>query len=173
MYIAASRLTIFAVTLLLSQTVVAENFPDRFRNFILGEQAEASARITISSLDPVSQQCMDCHNGNKGQNIHLRSSGAPPEVSGFRTLNHPVGMRYEDASRRDRFGYRARTQLDPKILLVNGQMGCASCHELKPGRLHTSKPGNVAMVKQFSCMSSKKLVTGSRPDELCMTCHTK
>ncbi|QNN22653.1 hypothetical protein HED60_10365 [Planctomycetales bacterium ZRK34] len=71
-------------------------------------------------LDEVSRQCMDCHDGSRGTDIGR---------------SHPMGVTYPDttfSNGRTSSASRLvpRSQLDPRIKLVNNTIGCVSCHDV-------------------------------------------
>jgi hypothetical protein len=149
----------------------AADFADQFRTFILGAETPAPRNQPIDTL---AQGCMQCHDGSRASHITLRRSGSPMQIRGSQTLNHPVGMVYDDAVRKDPQGYRARAALQPKIQLVNGQVTCVSCHQLRMGLVTATNTQAIpAAVPTNSCTATKELTTGHGDRALCLACHIK
>jgi hypothetical protein len=143
---------------------------DQFRAFILGTETQTRDQ----PIDTVAQGCLQCHDGSRAAHITARRSGSPLQIRGSQTLNHPVGMVYDDAVRKDPQGYRARAALQPKIQLVNGQVTCVSCHQLRTGLLTATNTQAIpAAVPTNSCTATKELTTGHGDRALCLACHIK
>ncbi len=114
-----------------------------------GRQAQAR-----SLLDPISLQCLGCHDGiiGKVQDVAVgKSKGSWQHIS--IGLSHPIGVSYPPSGRESR-GYRPTATLDPRIRLFNGKLGCASCHDA----YFESKHG---------------LVMSNERSALCLSCHIK
>jgi hypothetical protein len=149
----------------------AADFADQFRTFILGSETPATHNQPI---DASAQGCMQCHDGSRAAHITLRSSGSPMQIRGSQTLNHPVGMVYDEAVRKDPQSYRARAALHPKIQLVNGQVSCVSCHQLRTDLVTAMNfPTSPATMPSNGCTATKELTTGHGDRALCMACHVK
>jgi predicted CXXCH cytochrome family protein len=89
-----------------------------------------------NGLDPISYECLNCHDG----------STAP--LTGN---SHPVGVDYPIYSM---YGsnFVSRGALDRRIILIDGKVGCLSCHNpLNPARDH--------------------LVMSNDRSRLCLACH--
>ncbi len=153
-----------------AELAVAGGFADSFRDFIVG--SEAQARPTPdTALDKVAGECLGCHNGSAATHITTRAAGTVAPVRGFQTLDHPVGMLYEQSVRKDPRSYRPGASLHPNIQLVDGKVACVSCHQLKKAmpdqaieRIASAQP---------QCTASRELTTGPRDKELCLACHVK
>lgn len=107
------------------------------------------------SLDPVSLQCMSCHDGSLSSNGDVKITGehgfalSPTNGQG----SHPIGIKYKRAMR-SQGGLRPPSLLDPAIMLINGKVGCASCHNI-----YSKEP--------------KLLTMSNRGSALCLSCHDK
>ncbi len=145
------------------------DFADQFRAFIVGNETPVT-----QAIDNVAQGCMQCHDGSSASHITLRRSGSPLQIRGSQTLNHPVGMVYDDSVRKDPQSYRSRTALHPNIKLVNGQVSCVSCHQVKSDSLLAANTSPVtSALPSNSCTATKELTTGHGDKALCMACHNK
>ncbi|MDA8428954.1 MAG: hypothetical protein M0T70_06830 [Geobacteraceae bacterium] len=95
-------------------------------------------------LDQISRECVTCHDG----------SSAP--TTGY---SHPVGMDYDKSTsfnRRSPFkrNYVTRGALNPDVVLIDGKVGCLSCHNpLNPAENH--------------------LAMSNENSSLCFSCHIK
>jgi predicted CXXCH cytochrome family protein len=116
----------------------------------LGKTASQAA-----TLDPLSMECLGCHDGSAASAIHVDARNDPfggPRVSSFRS-DHPVGMYYASYVAAGR-GYKQVLPGSNRMVFVNGKVGCLTCHNpLNP------EPGH--------------LVMSDRNSALCLTCHHK
>ncbi|WP_020676271.1 cytochrome c3 family protein [Geopsychrobacter electrodiphilus] len=107
-------------------------------------------------LDPVSLECLVCHEGSVGPaaevQIGSRSSGQGLSYTGP-GFSHPIGVDYGQAAARNK-ELRRLDDLSPLISLYEGKVGCASCHN------------------QFS-HEGDMLVFSNRGSALCLECHIK
>ena len=97
----------------------------------LGQQPDRGALASSVDLDDVSAGCMTCHDGSGGRRIVIKHPDAPLHIRGFRTEDHPVGMDYHEYADRDPRGFTPIQLLDPRLVLVDGKVSCASCHAVK------------------------------------------
>ncbi|UFS71023.1 cytochrome c3 family protein [Geomonas sp. RF6] len=114
---------------------------------------ELSNRIGV---DPLSIDCLGCHDGSGASNITINLKNDPMKRvhKGLRdnSADHPIGMDYAM--------YAARAEdYKPifgrsKMILVNGKVGCLTCHD----------PFN---------KEKGHLVMSDRGSALCLTCHNK
>ena len=84
------------------------------------------------NIDRLSQMCLSCHDGGSlggSADVQVRSgswkhgtsfSGYDPQGS------HPIGVKYRAAMRRG--GLRPVSALNQAVKLIDGKVGCASCH---------------------------------------------
>jgi predicted CXXCH cytochrome family protein len=105
------------------------------------------------NLDRVSLECIICHDGSVGKVIDYRTAGEETLTYAGSSLSHPIGMNYREASQYTQ-GLRPVEQLSPLITLVDGKVGCSSCHN------------------QYSTELAM-LVTSNRGSSLCLQCHDK
>ncbi len=137
-------------------------------------QNRGSIRIPPSQLDYESQHCMKCHNGSDGPTIELRPVSAPIEFDRglwMRTKNHSIGMPYTESENKNPRGYVPVGALNVNIKLIDGKIGCLSCHVAKPQLLaslsvETNSEGNECGV---DVEGTKKTFQGN----LCVYCHRK
>jgi hypothetical protein len=164
------RIALLVIVLLLvtAQAVPAASFAEKFRQFVLGSDAEAYATHSEAlRADPETAACLGCHDGTMARDVAIKGADAPYQVSGFRTVNHPVGMSYDDYAQRKPREYRPKHLLDRSIRLREGKVTCLSCH-----RLRSQAPTRMAQARR-ACMASDELTTGPRRGDLCLACHLK
>lgn len=107
-------------------------------------------------VDTISAMCLGCHDGTIGKDTPVRVGsfrhGVRPEESA-QELSHPIGVNYRRAMTR-RGGLHPPEGIDERIRLVNGKVGCVSCHDM------------------YS--RERKLLTVSNDRAgLCLACHDK
>ncbi len=170
--------TVLAVFILLfgsSTPALATSLAEHFQTFVLGAQAQARPLETRAmQLDAIAQGCLQCHDGSRASHVSARNAGSHMPMSGSRTLNHPVGMAYDLSLSKDPHGYRPRAALHPAIRLVDGQVTCISCHQIKSSA--APAPDLQAHLDQGqdpTCTATGKLTVGQRDKELCLACHIK
>ncbi len=122
----------------------------------LGMAHMSFAEGTGGRIDKVSQACISCHDGTLATQADVKtgtwrhgfalSSGHDAQGS------HPIGIKYRQAMKRG--GFRPLEQLNPKIKLITGKIGCTSCHDIY------SKLRNM-------------LVMSNEGSSLCLACHDK
>jgi predicted CXXCH cytochrome family protein len=82
-----------------------------------------------SGLDAISRTCLTCHDGSSASDVGIQGGGLGKHSNG-----HPVGIRYA-MSKVDRLGRPEgdmrlvpASSLDPRLRLVEGNVGCTTCH---------------------------------------------
>ena len=169
---ATSRLLIvLCLTVSTTPSALAASFADRFRDFIVGSEAQASSRAP--ALDTSARGCLQCHDGLRAAHIAVRTSGSALQIRGSQTLNHPVGMVYERSVMKDPQGYKSRAALHPNVRLVEGQVSCVSCHQTRGEVSANTHPEPRLEFAANTCTATKELTVGHRDRELCMACHNK
>ncbi len=152
----------------------AGGFADAFRKFVLGPEAEAySYNPEDVHLDRVAQGCIDCHDGIAATHITVKGAGRPLQVRGMQTVNHPVGMVYDDSQMRGKTHLQNRMVLDRKIRFVDGKVTCISCHSLKEDAPEEFVQVAGTLRRSTDCTASGEFVTGPRQTDLCLSCHMK
>ncbi len=105
----------------------------------LGAAIAPGNRIEI---DPISLQCMGCHDSQSDAGgVRVDRSGVMRHISG--AANHPIGIPYPVFVRSGEF--HPRNMLPKQILLPDGKLGCVSCHQVynkQHGRLVMSNEGS-------------------------------
>ncbi len=133
-------------------------------------------RLTPAQLDPESRACMGCHNGSGGRAIALRPVTAPVEMAWeghLTTVNHSIGMDYAQSYLENRALYTPPAALNPAITLVNGRVGCLSCHlkkreEAGGGEVRVL-PASLARAGE--CTADEALARKVFGSSLCVECH--
>lgn len=167
-----------AITTLLSFLLIGQfspanaDFSDDFRAFIVGNDTPNHAAPT-TAIDNSAQACLTCHDGSHATAITVRRRGSPLQIRGSQTLNHPIGMNYDESVRHDPQGYRVRTALHPNIQFINGQVTCVSCHQIKNSVNTANTQTSAALTMKGSCTATKQLTTGYGDRALCLSCHIK
>ncbi len=111
-----------------------------------------------SRVDSVSRGCLGCHDGSLGLNddVQIRSGSWSHGKSLSRydpQGSHPIGINYRRALLK-RGGLRPVERLNPAIKLIDGKVGCPSCHD----PFGTEK---------------RKLAVANNRSQLCLECHDK
>jgi predicted CXXCH cytochrome family protein len=105
-------------------------------------------------IDNLTALCLGCHDGASAQDITVDVRNEP-----FKRRNtlatshsdHPIGMDY---NRYVCSGKSYKPTTNPKMIFVNGKVGCLTCHDpFNPEKGH--------------------LVMSDRQGALCLTCHNK
>lgn len=119
-------------------------------------QAKDSATSLFLGIDAISKSCLSCHDGSLGSSVTLntgiwRHQGSLLPHDGG---SHPIGMDYEMArlQRGAKTDLRPIFDVDPRIKLFDGRVGCGSCHN------------------PYSRLD-KSLVMSNRRSSLCLACH--
>lgn len=170
--------TVLAVLILVfgsSTPALATSLAEHFQAFVLGAPAQARPlEARDLRFDAIAQGCLQCHDGSRASHVSVRTAGTPMPVRGSRTLNHPVGMAYDQSVSKDPHGYRPRAALHPDIRLVNGQVTCISCHQTKTGAAPMpAMQAHLDQGRDTSCTATKELAVGQRDKDLCLACHIK
>lgn len=106
-------------------------------------------------LDPISMECLACHDGTIAKPVTFRiSDGTLHREKSIETIKgaHPIGMDYEKF--RMSAEYAPVEILPAQMVLINGKVGCITCHNML---------GN----------NKKYLVVDIDSNNLCFTCHNK
>lgn len=158
--------TTISAGLLIASTI--GNFTGAFKDF--GPRSEALAAVQQPQLSTtsLSNQCISCHDGSRGQAIMLKSADTPLQFTGHINSDHPVGMRYSEYAQREPGSYVNPDRLDKRILLENGDVTCVSCHETNVSQITAAArkmPGDI------DCFATGALTVTSKQTGLCMSCH--
>lgn len=105
-------------------------------------------------LDPISMECISCHDGTLAGSVHYRVNG--PNYTAFNikavTGSHPVGMDYTRYTNKK--DYAPFYELPKNMVLMDGRIGCLTCHDM--------------LGKNMAYLS-----TDLNNSNLCFACHRK
>ena len=107
-------------------------------------------------LDTVSFDCITCHDGISAPLHDIRFKNDTVRTDGMKMVigPHPIGMHYGSAAYAKPGTLRDQSSLNEDMVLVDGRVGCLSCHNpLNPEKKH--------------------LIVGLDQSKLCLTCHVK
>lgn len=160
-----------------AEIVVAGNFADSLRNFIVGSESQALP-APENPVDRIASDCLGCHDGSMPASEivrNARGAGTIASTHDFRgDDDHPVGILYVESIRKDPGGYRPPAALNPKIRLVDGRMTCITCHQVKNEILAFNETSSSAQAMKPQCTATREITMGSlRDDKLCLACHVK
>ena len=116
-------------------------------------KADLNPDLASRVLDEVSRECLNCHDGIIGSDASYHVGGEEYLTYKQRSLSHPIGIDYRQATMRDS-ELRAPETLSPYIVFFDGKVGCGSCHNVY------SREKNL-------------LVVSNRGSALCLECHIK
>jgi predicted CXXCH cytochrome family protein len=111
------------------------------------EQKEPASTDGGLQLDADTRNCLSCHDGLMSSDIAMGSA----DVSQL-AREHPIGMNLAARASDSALALRDPQVLDPRIRLVDGRVGCTSCHS------------------PFS-PQKKLLVMSNHRSQLCLSCH--
>ena len=114
------------------------------------------ASAAFMGIDPLSKQCISCHDGNFATSVTINTGHWQHRASllNHDSGSHPIGIDYEAArlAKGGRTDLRPIDEVDPRITFYDGKVGCGSCHN------------------PYSKIA-KKLVMPNRRSRLCLACH--
>ena len=99
-------------------------------------------------IDTFSQLCLSCHDGINAKSFNIRyknnSHSGSIDMQSVRG-GHPIGMHYGSYAYANR-ELRGLYEIDPNMVLVDGKVGCLTCHNpLNPEKNH--------LISKNLCMS--------------------
>lgn len=103
-------------------------------------------------IDDNSRECLSCHDGTLSTATHTQIRGLNFKHGRDIGMSHPISVDYEEVYLRKPRKYHPPQSLDPLIVLINGKIGCETCHN------HYSK-------------HRKHLVMNNFKSRLCLSCH--
>ncbi|MCP5052399.1 MAG: hypothetical protein GY940_34850 [bacterium] len=103
-------------------------------------------------IDDNSRECLSCHDGTISTGTHSEIRGLSWEHKKNIGISHPISVDYQSVYLRKPREYHPPEGLDPRITLINGKIGCETCHN------HYSK-------------NKKHLVMNNNGSRLCLACH--
>lgn len=100
----------------------------RIAEIVHAKNALTPTREELNSvLDRVSIECINCHDGSVGKVVNIDIAGGETLTYAGRKMNHPIGMNYIESSQYNDKLHPVES-LSPLIALVDGKVGCSSCH---------------------------------------------
>lgn len=124
----------------------------RIAEIVHAKQELAPTRAEIGDvLDRISLECVTCHDGSVGKVANYRIAGEETLTYAGRYMSHPIGMNYREAAIYNQ-KLRPAESLSPLISLVDGKVGCSTCHN------------------QYS-HEQTMLVISNKGSALCLQCH--
>ncbi len=115
----------------------------------VGRTRGSMSGMAAGGPDRQSTLCLECHDGTIGTDTAMGLSISQRHEAGVRA-DHPVGVQY--LSGQPNIPLRAASSLPPSVQLVDGAVGCTSCHDL-----YSLQPARLAMPNDHS--------------RLCLSCH--
>ncbi|MCP4217816.1 MAG: hypothetical protein GY765_24455 [bacterium] len=103
-------------------------------------------------IDDNSRECLSCHDGTISSHTDTEIRSLSWEHRKDIGMSHPISFEYEAVYFKKPREYHAPQSLDKRITLINGKVGCETCHN------HYSK-------------HKKHLVMDNRGSKLCLSCH--
>lgn len=82
--------------------------------------------VELGYIDPVSLDCLGCHDGVTASEVKI-AVGPGGAVQSSSSSSHPIGTDYVAFSNIDT-SVPPINELPPEILLVDGKVGCPTCH---------------------------------------------
>lgn len=134
--------------------------PSGGHSALLGESHFRSRYIATDpsrSIDPMSKNCISCHDGSFASSATFIMAGAWTHGRDFLRNDrgtHPIGVDYETARLEPgrKTDLRPLDLVDRRIRFFDGKVGCGSCHD------------------PYSRIE-KMLVMSDRNSRLCLACH--
>lgn len=117
------------------------------------EEVSYRGRKIATQLDPISTECLNCHDGINAKSVqHRMSDGNANRTKSIETIigAHPVGMDYDRFSRGRK--YVTADRLPADMVLMDGKVTCVTCHNLLGS-------------------TSKYLAVDNTSSRLCFSCH--
>lgn len=114
--------------------------------------ASCLAQLPPPLLDPGSAGCVSCHEDSI-------TVSEPFEICHQGNCDHPAGVNYEALALKNR-GLVPADRLDQAIKLVDGRIGCLSCHIPYAAGSHEEAADSMLSID-------------NKGSALCMACHRK
>jgi predicted CXXCH cytochrome family protein len=103
-------------------------------------------------MDDHSRECLSCHDGTISSGTHTQIRSLSWQHNKDIGMSHPISVDYEQVYLKSPRDYHPPERLDKRITLINGKIGCETCHN------HYSK-------------EKKHLVMKNIRSRLCLSCH--
>jgi len=103
-------------------------------------------------VDDHSRECLSCHDGTISNTAHTQIRSLDWKHNKNIGMSHPISVDYQQVYMEKPREYKPPESLDSRIVLINGKIGCETCHN------HYSK-------------HKKHLVMDNFRSRLCLSCH--
>lgn len=143
------------------------NLTDTLKHYVPKSEAAAAIQKPLLQTNSLSQQCINCHDGTRGQAIKLKSADTPLQYTGHVNSDHPVGMSYSEHAQREPRSYVSPARLDNRLQLENGEVTCVTCHETNVSKITSA----VQQILEEDCLATGVLTVTTKQTGLCMSCH--
>lgn len=116
-----------------------------------------------SALDRASIECLGCHDASIASDVTFKICSEPD-------CDHPIGVDYMTLASSNH-GLISPFSLPPSIKLVDGSIGCGTCHT--PYRNNSVHNVYSSLRSLYPQIADPMLVMDNRKSELCFACHAK
>lgn len=154
-YVRAEYTTLVAESRSTGDRLSVEDMYSNIQTASYSPMPSFSGRPTNALFDPISMECVVCHDGTIAKPVTYRiSDGNLHREKSITTIKgaHPIGMDYEKFTRQA--GYAPSETLPEEMVLIDGKVGCATCHNMLDNK-------------------DKYLVVDISSSNLCLICHNK
>lgn len=135
-------------------------FSTAFPLFLLSMAGPAMVFAQLPAVvDPASAECLDCHQDSVTVSEPLSPAGE---------CDHSIGVSYSSVQMKNR-GLVPVAALDPAVKLLDGNIGCLTCHVPYSEADHES----IAASRTPGQQPDPMLVKDNTGSGLCAACHRK
>jgi hypothetical protein len=171
------KITFLTIALIICVTAgtASAGIREKLDKFAVQSRAGNPSHEEQPMLDPDSQACLYCHDGSRAICITVKSAGAPMQMWGFKNVNHPIGMLYSQSQARSPDEFIPVRSLNPRIELIDGKVGCRSCHLSKTSGANgfSLAAANLSSKETTDCTATGELTVWGSGSVLCLSCHNR